>query len=53
MDLMILQGYVIGTGTLTSSQKEKLKYRSDGNLTQTDIIDIMNIVSILNIITSE
>ena len=53
MDLMILQGYVIGTGTLTSSQKEKLKYRSDGNLTQTDIIDIMSIVALLNIITSE
>ena len=46
---MILISYQ-GGFQLTSSQKERLKYRSNGTIKENNVIDILDLVSLVNII---
>ena len=50
-DVVLLSDYLFGNQELTLSQKQRLKYKSDGSYIQGDDINIISLVSITNLIT--
>ena len=51
LDIMMVVNHIRGGQQLTNSQKERLRYRSNGQLKQDNIINILDIISMINIIT--
>jgi len=49
-DLIMVFNHVLGTQDLTETQKDKLKYNSNGIIDNTGVIDVVDITSIMNII---
>lgn len=50
-DITLLTDYLYGYGELTLSQKQRLKYKSDGSYIQGDNINIISLASIVSLIT--
>jgi hypothetical protein len=50
-DITMLVNHITGNQQLTHLQKKRLIYRSDGTLKENDIINVIDIISMINIIT--
>ena len=48
-DIIAITNYVLGTGTLTLAQKDRLKYNSTGSISE-DVIDVVDVIALVNII---
>ena len=51
-DILILINHMTGNKQLTLSQRERLKYNSNGDLTSDNIINVSDIISMINIINA-
>ena len=50
VDIVAVINHILGTSELSQSQKDRLKYRSDGSIKQDNIINVIDIVSMVNMI---
>ena len=50
LEIIMVVEHITGGFQLTSSQKERLKYRSNGTIKENNVIDILDLVSLVNII---
>ena len=50
LDITILVNHLTGNQQLTNSQKNRLKYKSNGELKEVNTINILDIISMVNII---
>ena len=52
-DIVAVINHILGTSELSQSQKDRLKYRSNGSLKQDNIINVIDLVSMVNMILQE
>ena len=50
IDIIAVINHILGTSELNQSQKSKLKYNSNGEITDTNRIDIVDVVSMVDLI---